>query len=521
MKKSLLPLPAGMRAAPHAAARRALACALCAALLCGCQSVVTAGSAVSGAPAASPAAASSGTASAPLTIACTAAGFNPYVADDTVTQQDATLLFEPLVAITPDLDLAYRMAQNVDNSGLLVTIQMRSGCFFADGSNVTAEDAAASLNAARVSSLYSARFSNVTDVTVEGSAVCITLAQPDSLFAYLLDIPVLRADEVGLARPTASGRYTYGADESALILNSRAAFPDGGPAEIALETVSGADALVSGLAVGSVDLYVLSDDSTETTSINAVETYYRNNDLIYLGVNAGATNPLCATPEGRCLLSTLVNRNDLASKAYYSRAYAATGVINNYYPCVKGRQTILSSADASPLESTMTALGYTRADDGSFQNAKKEPAAVRLLVYTGSSYKRYTAQLLQEQLQANGIRVDITEAASFDDYLAAVQSGQFELYIGEVKLYNNIDLSPFWSGQASYGLAPSETLLAAYSSFRQNSGTAGDFEAAFASEMPFIPLLWHSGTVVTSRRVSGVDASLSSAFYSLADLKVG
>ncbi|MCI2047718.1 MAG: ABC transporter substrate-binding protein [Faecalibacterium sp.] len=506
MKKSFLALPA---------------CVLCAALLlCGCQSVVTAGS-VSGSATESAAAASSGAAGAPLTIACTSAGFNPYVSDDAITRQDATLLFEPLVAITPDLDLDYRMAQNVDNSGLLVTVQMRSGCFFADGSNVTAEDAAASLNAARLSSQYAARFSNVTDVVVEGSAVCITLTQPDSLFAYLLDIPVLRADEVSLSRPTANGRYTYSDGGDALVLNSRAAFPDGGPAEIGLETVAGADALVSGLAVGSVDLYVLGDDSTETTSINAVETYYRNNDLIYLSVNAGATNPLCSTATGRRLLSTLVDRNDLASKAYYSRAYAATGAINNYYPCVKGRQTILPSADASPLESTMAALGYTRADDGTFQDEKQQPAAVSLLVYSGSSYKRYAAQLLQEQLQANGIRVDITEAASFDDYLAAVQSGQFELYIGEVKLYNNFDLSPFWSGQASYGLAPSEALLAAYSSFRQNSGTAGDFEAAFASEMPFIPLLWHSGTVVTSRRVGGVNASLSSAFYSLADLTVG
>jgi peptide/nickel transport system substrate-binding protein len=504
------------------------ACALCAAvLLCGCQSAVTAGSAAS---AASGSSASSAAASVPeaqgsgtaLSIARAASGFNPYISGDVLSQQDAALLFEPFIAITPDFDIDYRIAQNINNSGLLVTIQMRSGCFFADGTEVTAQDAAASLEAARTSSAYSARFSNVSAVTVEGSTVCVTLNEPDSLFAYLLDIPVIRADEISFSQPTANGRYTYGEGGDTLVKNDRAPFPDNGPDTINLVSVSGADQLVSGLAVGTVGMYVLSDSAAETTSINAVETYFRTNNLVYLGINSYSANPLCSTPEGRRLLSALANRNELSSKGYSYRAYAATGAVNSYYPCVKGRQTILASADNTSLESTMAALGYTKdASSGYYQDARGKQAAVSLLVYSGNTYKRYTSQLLQAQWQAAGIRVDITEAASFDEYLAAVQSGQFELYIGEVKLYNNSDLSPFWAGQTSYGLAPSETLLAAYSAFRQNAGTAGDFETAFAAEMPFVPLMWHSGTVVASRRIGGIQASPSSAFYSLSDLKIG
>ena len=68
-----------------------------------------------------------------------------------------------------------------------------------------------------------------------------------------------------------------------------------------------------------------------------------------------------------------------------------------------------------------------------------------------------------------------------------VQDRQFELYIGEMKLYNNNDLSPFWTGSARYGLAVTQQLLDAYALMRADSAAAPDFERAFAGQMPYIP----------------------------------
>lgn len=484
-------------------------------LLSGCQSAVTAGT-----PASS-AASQSAAEDMTLSVAWTGTGTNPYLADDLLTRQNATLLFEPLVAISPEMELEQRLALSIDNSGTTVTIQMRSGCYFANGAEITAEDAAASLRAACASTAYSGRFTNVQDITVQGTAVCVTLAAPDSLFAYLLDIPVIRADEISLAQPTASGRYTYGGD-GVLVKNERAPFPEeGGPATIQLVQATTTDALVSGLAKGEIDLYATAEDADGTATINTTASYYRTNCLVFLGINAYADNPLCSTPAGRALLSALCDRNALCSQSYSGQGYAATGAINSLYPIVKGRQQILAVADTSTLDTVMAQLGYTKDEDtGLYQDARHQPAAVSLLVNGSNSYKRAAAYQLQQQWQDAGIQVNVTEAATYEDYLTAVHAGQFELYIGETKLYNNIELSPFWSGEASYGLAPSEPLLAAYDAFRLNAGTAADFEAAFAAEMPYIPLLWHSGTVVTSRRVSGITASLSSIFYSLGDMHI-
>ena len=43
---------------------------------------------------------------------------------------------------------------------------------------------------------------------------------------------------------------------------------------------------------------------------------------------------------------------------------------------------------------------------------------------------------------------------------------------------------------------------------------------SFADLMPLVPLVWQNGTVVCSRDVTGVSASVSGVFYSLANLAV-
>ena len=501
----------------HKKLLRFLSSVLSAVLLCGCTTAPAVQTmTASASSAASVQAAAAGT----LKIPCTAAGFNPYITADTLARQNAGLLFEKLVEITPDLDLDYRLAQSIDNNGTAVVLQIRSGCYFADGTEITAADAAASLAAAMASEAYGARLANIASVTVAGSAVCLTLQKPDSLFAYLLDVPVLKAGETAAVQPTASGRYTYGADGATLEKNPRAAFADGGPDTIQLVTISNADSLVSGLAMGTINYYAPADSGSTAAGINTVESSYKTNDLLFVGVNAAASNPLCATPAGRCLLSALADRNDLAARCYASRAYAATGALNSFYPCVKGRQSILSSADTSSLDAVMTSLGYKMDSASGFYTNGRSHAHVSLLVCSASSSKRYAAAVLAQEWQSAGIEAEITEISTYAEYLQTIQSGQFELYIGETKLYNDIDLSPFWTGSASAGVQPSEALTAAYAAFCANAGTAGEFETAFAAEMPYIPLLWCNGVIVTGRRVSGVSASASSAFYSLSSLAV-
>lgn len=505
--------------------RRALALAGCALLLAGCAP----------APAPDDAPASSGqtTLQVPagdggsggmLCIGYTESdGFNPYRVNSSLVAQNAGLVFEKLVEITPEMDLEYRLAQSIVSAGDQVVITPRGGCTFADGTAVTAEDILASLQAAQASAMYGGRFAGVTAMRVQDGLVVLELAAPDSLFAYLCDIPVMKAAETALASPTASGRYTYGQGAEQLVANPRAPFGAGeGPAEIRLWPVAGYDELVSSFSQGSVNLYDAISDSDAAGSMTSQQSFYRTNELIYLGVNSAGEKPLLATATGRTALSRLIDRRALAQESFYARAYPATGIINSFYPCVRDAQTISADPQPDGVSALLGTLGYTLDPmTGYFADADGARLEVQLLVYTGSVYKRYAANLLRQQWGEAGIYVQVVEQDNFDQYKEQVLSGQFELYIGEVKLYNNMDITPFLPGGAlSAGLAQNEELPAARDAFRLDVAAAGALEQAFADLMPLVPLVWQNGTVVCSRDVSGVSASVSGVFYSLANLAV-
>ena len=219
--------------------RRIAALALCFALLAGCgrQAASSTSSASAASGAASVPEQSAGAPTALVLGYTPSAGFNPYTTFSTLVEQNAGLLFECLVELSPELSLEYRLADSIVSAGETVTIHIRSGCTFADGTPVTAQDAAASLEAARVSERYAARFAGVTEVKASGDTVTVTLSAPDSMFAYLCDIPVLKAAETGAAQPTPNGRYTYG-DSGSLVRNSSCAFAENGPDTIYLTEVS-------------------------------------------------------------------------------------------------------------------------------------------------------------------------------------------------------------------------------------------------------------------------------------------
>ena len=527
----------------HSLCRRAAAAALAGLLLAGCTRPAVlqpSSSSPSSQPAASGSSApetGSGTSQpARFAIAVSEGSYNPYLNANTLTEQVAGLLFEKLVRISPRMELEMRLADSVVSSGVTVTIRLRSGCTFADGTPLTASDVAASLLAAKASAHYSGRLANLTDAQApDAGTVVLTLAEPDSLFAYLLDLPILKAAETASPQPTPCGRYTYGTQADTLTPNPRAPFPEEGPATIWLTPVSDYAELVSQLAMGEISFYLA--EEAASSAVATSERYFRTNTLLFLGVNGSADNPLCATSQGRAALSAALSREELAGR--FASASPATGALNNLYECVRGQQVIAEGADPGQLSTLMAALGY-HWDEASalYCGADGQPASVSILACGSSADRVYAARLLQQQWEKAGIQVTLTLADDFGAYLQMVQDRQFELYmviiiiqlhftdvqfelyIGEMKLYNNNDLSPFWTGSAHYGLAVTQQLLDAYDRMRADSSAAPDFETVFAGQMPYIPLLWRGGVTVSNRRTSGVISSVSDLYYSLASLSI-
>ena len=452
-------------------------------------------------------------------------GFNPYINNSNLTLMAADLLFDKLMVITPGMETEYGVLSSCRVSGLSVQLRVAPGARFADGSEISAADVAASLEAARQSEGYGPRFSNIQEIALEESGgVSVTLAEPDCLFAYLLDIPVLKASEALAQQPTASGRYTYGEDKT-FVKNPYHA--GSVPYERILRyRLTGYDALIGNLSLGNISLYA-SELETETTGASSLrQNYYKMNNLLFIGVN-GAHYPdeilkntpadFLKRPAGRRAVSLLIDRQLLVEKVYYSRGYAATGLLNPAYPDMLSLQTyILASAQLDEAHKEIESLGYSMKLDGYYYNEKDERLSLRLLYYGGSSHKRYLAELLQNQFDAAGIELILVESDDFEgDYRQKIASGDFDLYIGEVKLYNNMDMNSFFSesGALRGKLDITDGLSEKYAAFRLNASAAAELESAFAAEMPFVPLLWRSGAVYSSKQLPALTPSISDIFY--------
>lgn len=492
---------------------------LCALLLAGCAAPSSAPS-QSAAPASSPTPAPTSTTTVDtLSVGHNKAlGFNPYIANDSQVLQNSGLVFEKLVEISPLMQLEMRLATEIKVEGTTAVIQLRQDAVFADGTPITSADVAASINAARASEMYGGGLAHVTDVQAGDGTVTVTLSRPDSLFSWMCTLPIMKASETGAAQPTASGRYTYGGTDTLVKNTSSLFWEQGAPTTIRLVDVSGHDDLVSSLSVGSIDLYSYTREETVGGSaVTSRSTTFPMNHLVFLGVNSQRTGAL-QMPAVRQAISAAIDRQTLCQRAFVGGATPARGALNPLYPCAVENQTMSIEGDLAGAKALMEQAGYTLSTtDGIWRDANGARLSLRLLVYSGSPLKRSAATQLADQLAEAGFAVTVEETADFSgEYVQKVNSGDFDLYIGEVKLYNNMDLSPFFEGgQASGGIAQDEALAAAYTALCQSTDNAGAFEETFANSLPWIPLCWRNGTLVTSKQITCVTPSISNVFYSL------
>jgi peptide/nickel transport system substrate-binding protein len=93
-----------------------------------------------------------------------------------------------------------------------------------------------------------------------------------------------------------------------------------------------------------------------------------------------------------------------------------------------------------------------------------------ILVCSTPEKKTELSAFLAETIESLGIRATVT-ALAYEKYLAAVEAGNFDLYLAEVKLGDNMDLGPLVLSGAyangsgtflSYGMPASESLSLAW-----------------------------------------------------------
>lgn len=466
--------------------------------------------------------------------------FNPYTAKTDVNRQLCKLLYEPLVKLDNEFKPVYSIAQSVVTEGKKCTAIIKN-IKFSDGSAVTAGDVVYSANLAKNSaSIYASKLYEMVSVVAENAnTVVFTLSKQDPYFVNLLDFPIIKqgsenitdSDSV-LQPPISCGRYKVSEDKESLVLNELYFGNKGSIKSVRLINAPDMESVAHYVEVGAADIYYSNISDGQIIRMSGKKKDINLNNLVYIGINqnygALAENAL------RQAISSGINRKKICQNAYYNNALASNGFFNPVWQEVKALQNIQIEANTQITVENLEKIGYNKLNSNEIRvNQSGNALNFSLLVNSEDRMRTAAAHLIASQLLEYGIRITVLERP-YESYIQSLQSGDFQLYLGEIKLTDNMDFSPLVTvgGSAAFGLSASKPETETPESFNLTSGdivvgfyegknTINDIAVSLQTEMPVIPVCYRTGALFCNDNIENINsASLSDIYFSIDSYKL-
>lgn len=447
-------------------------------------------------------------------------GFHPYVETARVNLTLLPLLYQGLFALdehfAPQNELCG--SYTVSEDGLTWTFQLAEA-FFSDGTPLTGEDAAASLEEARRSERYALRLKDILRVTAGEGTVAVALARPNGALPSLLDVPIIRETQDS-QRPLGTGPYVLSGEEDNLALTARPG--RGMPLEtIPLRAITAGDDLV--YAFDAQEVSLVDTDLTGTDTLGWSGRYettdYATTTLLYLGCNT-ASAP-CREQEVRQALLRSFDRESAAKNQLAGHAAAAALPI---HPAAEGYDAALAGAlgqDNEKARELLTQAGWSRGEGEKLEKGRQQ-LKLRLLVNQENVYKAALAQVLAQSMENLGCVVTV-EKLPWEEFLSALEKGEFDLYLGETTLTADFDLEALISpeGTLNYGGYSDPEAMTLLETWRGATGEARTraaraLYAHLAQTAPILPICFKNGSVLTQwGQTEGVTPTRGNVFFGI------
>ncbi|MGM9618291.1 MAG: ABC transporter substrate-binding protein [Oscillospiraceae bacterium] len=443
---------------------------------------------------------------------------DPITCADGVQRTVSALLYEGLFELGPDFQAEPRLCDSYeyDPETFVYTFHIRQNVTFGDGSALTARDVTATLTRAQESERYQARFANVASLRYIGTdTVRITLKSADAHFPALLDIPIVKRGTENDMVPLGTGPYLYITEGSQDYLKANDAWWRGRIqplTRIELSAVKDEDTAAYRFSSGEVQL--LTSDLTDGFSLGATAgvtlTETDTAELLYLGFRADGP---FADPALRAAVALGVDREGLVSGYLSGHGKAAQFPLSPASPLYP--EDLSAAYDLNAFTKALTALGYG-------PEGEERERTVTLIVNEESAYKVSIARAVASALSYGRLTVEVKEL-TWERYTAALESGSFDLYLGEVRLLPNWDLSALLGtgGALNYGHYSSERMDQLLSDF-QSADEADSAAAArrlcvyIGQEAPLVPICFKSHAVLTHTDVlSELTPTTANPFYGI------
>ena len=438
---------------------------------------------------------------------------NPYQATNYANRVLFSLVYQGLFAVDRDYNAVPMLCKSYT-----MTEDMRTYTFyledatFSDGSQVTAEDVRVSLETAMKSQVYSGRFIHVSGMAVsEEGGITFRLDTAMEKFPLLLDVPIVKADEVAAERPTGTGPYYYENAANGLRLRKRG------------DWWCTSDLIVTAnyIPLQEVTSVLTQRDSFEFSNVGLAcadpcsDAYvdYRcdyelwevdNGTMLYLGCNM--QSKVFGKEKIRAALTYAIDRETIANTYYRGFGQAST----------------LPASPSSPYYNKRLAERYAY-DLGKFSQVISDEymlgATIRFVVNKEDSLRVRVAREIAQTLRDCGLVVELVEL-SMKGYTETLYYGMFDLYLGQTRLSATMDLTPFFRyyGKLQYGGMPDHDIYALCQQALANSGNYYNLHETVADDGRLCPILFHSYSIHATR---GLLTNLSPARDNIFSYSIG
>ncbi len=482
--------------------------------------------------------------------------FNPMIATNRSNQLICALVYENMVEIDNDFNIIKNLiidwSSNEDYTYWTFTVDQ--GHTFHDGTPVTAKDLRYSLDRAVTADRFKGRFASYQGASYDEYTLYVSLGIGDSQLPKLLNIPVVQYGTYGDDYPMGSGPYMYSEDHTQLLAyEGYIGYPievtaedDGGSDDalgvqvthkedithpldvIYIKEYTDAQSALDAFESSLIDV-VINDPSSYTNlgyaSTNEIHTYATTN-MHYVVVNeAGA---LGRYSNFRYALNFAFDRENLVTLLHGNGVASPVAM----YPTCDIYPTELANSLGYDLATCLAVLDNAGVkdydEDGRLEYMSGSPQKVELnfVVCSDSSAKTGVVRRFAEDMDSIGITVNVSEM-SWDDYMTAIEEGNYDLYYGEIRLRNDFDLTELMQVRSKdnekSNLNYSNSTDISYEQYIKAYLAATDMERAAAYQQlaelvslnaMLIPIGFEKQQIICHRGVvKGIDANFGNPLY--------
>ena len=449
----------------------------------------------------------------------------------------SSLLYESLFVLDGALEAHPVLCESWSSpDNTIFTINIKPDVAMSDGSLLTAEDVAYTLKQAMLSGRYVNRLSVIADVAADDDlTVTIELYAPNNRFVCLLDFSIIKSGSIESPVPPGTGAYIFSdADIPRLDRFIEHRNYSRLPVSVIHLTTCADNDLTAAFDEGKLSL--LWDDPGDAFDIRLNRLHekrpYETTVLQFIGFNSNHT--VLRDPDVRRAIGASIDRQYIIDNILPlpGQAVAAPLALS---PAFHLYDKDWERSSLQPLEETailLTRAGLEDFDNDSFLELSDgfggySKFTIDFIVNSENIHKVRAANKIAETLRQNGLDVTVREL-TWDRFMSALQTGDFDMYYGETQLGADFDLSPLLlPGKLNYGKTASA----------ENKPFIDNFLAARTDEQvrwyawqlceqvkiyaPFAPILYKRYFVYTPiGAISGVSPGQSNVFRNFTDWSI-